>query len=144
MEHSELLSDLISIHGDTGPVRARVNNLGLTFLMCSCRERFFSAQWATAIKTRERSLGPDDLETVARFQSWDNFENHFAGGDSGVALIWPSLGHLRSFSEIFQTKLAGRPLDTSFFWGILGCLLKVGTDRSFRPDKLSLSRELEL
>ncbi|KAI0435546.1 hypothetical protein F4803DRAFT_545208 [Xylaria telfairii] len=88
-------------------------------------EIFFTAQWSAAISRYRGSLDLDDLETIKIYQSWDNIQSNILNDvPQSISLIQPALEHLGVFTEFFRTKLAEN-LDTTFFWGGLGCLLQL-------------------
>lgn len=71
------------------------------------------------------SLDPDDLETIKNYESWDRIKSNILNDvPQSISLIQPALEHLCVFTEFIRTKLAAN-LDTTLFWGGIGCLVQV-------------------
>lgn len=99
-------------------------------------DRFFTSRWDATVKRCEKLLGPDDLEQVRRITSWDLVQKEVleeAGTSFGrpvpyeIALMEPTLGHLRQFVDVFESQLG---VSAGFFWGIIGLLLKLAAQHS--------------
>ncbi|KAF2967528.1 hypothetical protein GQX73_g6031 [Xylaria multiplex] len=106
--------------------RQLCKDLGFTHIWI--REIFFTTQWSAAISGYQASLDLDDLETINNYKSWDSIQcNILNNVPQSISLIQPALEHLGVFTEFFRTKLVAS-LDTTFFWGGLGCLLQLIID----------------
>ncbi|KAI0545208.1 pfs domain-containing protein [Xylaria curta] len=92
-------------------------------------EDLFSTQWEGIIEKSRLSLEPNDLHSLDALVSWDAVRMvilDLPGENlsSEFALAKPSLGHLSSFTHIFETELSPK-LSSSFLWGVIGILIQV-------------------
>ena len=94
------------------------------------RGRFFINNWDATVTQCEKKLEPDDLKQVRQITSWDALQSDVLSDTMPyeIAIIGPTLGHLRQFTNIFDTELAPG-LEADFFWGILNLLLRVSCVR---------------
>lgn len=91
------------------------------------RESFFEVNWTREVERCQKSVDPDDLETIQRFTSWVEIkEELFDSLPPSIILVQPALCHLNDFFVFFASKL-GPSLDVSYLWGAIACLSQVRT-----------------